>query len=72
MVRIDSEPTGVIDPGLTDGLERGLPVQRLEVFGEIEGRNEGQDMRFQALEVFVMEDLDGLQVAISEIRKPQP
>ena len=58
-MRIDSEPAGVIDPGLTDGLKRGLPVQRLEVFGEVVGRNEGQDMRFQALEVFVMEDLHG-------------
>ena len=51
VVRIDPEPAGVIGPGLTDGFERGLPVQRLEVFGEIVGRNEGQDMRFQPLQV---------------------
>jgi hypothetical protein len=34
-------------------------MQRLEVFGEVVGRSEGQDTRFQALEVFVMEGLHG-------------
>ena len=59
VARIDLEPVWVFGPGLTDGLERGVPAQGLEMLGDVVGCDEGQDMRLQALQIVVMEDLDG-------------
>ena len=58
MVQIDAQPARVIGPGLTDGLERGCPVQRRAMLDENIGRDEGQDMRFQTLNVVLMQDFD--------------
>jgi hypothetical protein len=38
---------------------RGFPAQRLEVLGEVVSCDEGQHVRLQALQVIVVEDLDG-------------
>ncbi len=72
MVRIDPEPVRVFGPGLIDGLERGFAVKRYEVLGEVVGRDEGQDMRLQALQIFVVEDLDGASLMVGFMRSACP
>src|SRR3954466_1789347 len=59
VVRVDLEGCRVLCPGLADGLEGGSPSQPLEVLGEVVGHDEGQDVGLQALQVGVVEDLDG-------------
>src|SRR4051812_15632965 len=51
VVRVDFEGCWVLCPGLADRLEGGSPSQPLEVLGEVVGRDEGQDMSLQALQV---------------------
>src|SRR5215212_4229689 len=59
VVRIDLEGRWVLCPGLADGLEGGSPLQPLQVLGEVVGRDKGQDVGLQALQVGVVEHLDG-------------
>src|SRR3954452_17049681 len=59
VVRVDLERSRVLGPGLADGLEGGSPLQPLEVLGEGVGRDKGQDVGLQALQVGVVEHLDG-------------
>ena len=51
MVRVDFERGWVSGPGVTNRLEGGSPPQRLEVLGEVVGRDEGQDVGCEALQV---------------------
>ena len=59
VVRVDLEWGRVLCPGLADGLEGGSPSEPLEGLGEGGGRDKGQDMRLQALQVGGVEHLDG-------------
>jgi hypothetical protein len=59
VMQIDPEPVWVVGPGVTVGLKRGRPTERLEVLGEIVGCDEDQDMRSQALQIVVVKDLYG-------------
>lgn len=46
------------------------PSQRLEVFGEVVGGDEGHDMGFEAFQVVIVIDLDG--GVLPEIRPSTP
>src|SRR5215204_2014752 len=59
VVRVDLERSRVLCPGLADRLERGSPLEPLEVLGEVVGRDKGQDMSLQALQVGGVKHLDG-------------
>ncbi len=58
-MRVDFEGLWVFGPGLADRLKGCSPLQRLEVLGEIVGRDEGEHVCREALEGLVMEDLHG-------------
>ena len=45
-------------PGLHNGLVRRFPFQRFEVLGKVEGADEGERMRLQALQIRAMEGFD--------------
>src|SRR5215213_9353546 len=51
VVRVDLERSRVFCPGLADRLERGSPSEPLQVFAEVVGRDKGQDVGLQALQV---------------------
>src|SRR5215204_3794384 len=55
VVRVDLEGCRVLCPGLADRLERGSPLEPLEVLGEVVGRDKGQDMSLQALQIRIVE-----------------
>ena len=59
VVRVDPQRGRVSCSGVADGLEGGSPAQPLEVLGEAVGRDEGQDVSFEAVQVGGVEDLDG-------------
>src|SRR3954451_5383796 len=59
VVRVDLERSRVLGPGLADGLEGGSPSEPLEVLGEVVGRDKGEDVGLQALQVGVVDHLDG-------------
>jgi len=56
---IGFEYSRVFLPGLNNGLVGGFPSERLEVLGKIESANKGEHMGFQALQVRIVEGLDG-------------
>ena len=45
-------------PGFNNGLVGCFPSQRLKVFGKVEGADEDEHMRLQALQIKVMEGFD--------------
>ena len=59
MTGVELEDFWCYRPGVADGLERGLPPERLEVLGEVAGRDEGEDVGFEAFHVGIMERPDG-------------
>src|SRR4051794_41247356 len=59
VVRVDLERSRVVCPGLTDGLEGCSLSEPLQVLAEVVGRDKGEDVGLQALEVGVVEHLDG-------------
>jgi hypothetical protein len=59
VVRVDDEGRGVLRPGIADGLKRGSPAERFEVFDEVVGGDEGLEVGFQAVEGVVVEGLHG-------------
>ena len=56
---VDLERCGIGFPGITDALERRSPLERFEVFGEVVGCDERQDVGMQGCGGFVVERLAG-------------
>ena len=54
MTRIGFEYSRIFFPRLNKSLVRRFPSQGLEVLGKVKGTDEGEHMRFQALQVRVM------------------
>ena len=57
-MRVHSKHGRVGFPGVTNALEGRFPLQRLEMFGEVVGSDEAEDMGFQAVDCLVVEDPD--------------
>ena len=59
VTRVGFEYSRVFLPGIHNGLVGCFPSQGLEVSGKVKGANESEHMGFQALQVRVVESLDG-------------
>ena len=54
VTRVGFKYSRIFLPRLNKSLVRRFPSQRFEVLGKIEGTDEGEHMRFQAIQVRVM------------------
>ena len=59
MTWVELEDAGCCGPGVADGFEGRSPSKRFEVLGKIVCRDERQDVSLEAIEVWIVERLDG-------------
>jgi hypothetical protein len=59
VVRVDFERRWVSGPGIADGLEGSSPPEPLQVLGEVVGCDECQHVSLEAVQVRIVEHLDG-------------